>query len=105
MCRWAVRELKRAVNAGLRQGAVADSIVLAKESAASLLERSIRFGHGRLAIIRLRIAVQAGAAVLPEQWTYCREAAARSRDEALKALFVDAARLASARPTSHTPAH
>ncbi len=105
MCSQVVRTLKRAVSTGSRQGAPADSLALARESAVALLERSIQFGHGRLAIIRLAIAVHAGADVPSPDWVYCREVASRSRDARLKELFMDAAQQASVRSPSTDPRH
>lgn len=90
MARQLIRIYKRAVQAGSRQGADDNCKRLARTSALSLLERSIGFGHGRLAVIRLDIAVCAGADVPEEHWSYCRTAAETSRDITVKALFVAA---------------
>ena len=89
--------MKRAVAAGSRAGVQADVVILAEEAALSLLARSISFGHGRLAVIRLVMAVQAGADVPQEHWTYCREAASRSQDDRLRELFFEAAQSAASR--------
>jgi hypothetical protein len=69
--------------------------MLAQESALSLLQRSIGFGHGRLAVLRLLMAVQTGADVPPQQWDYCRDVALASRDLTLQALIERAARTTS----------
>ena len=45
MTRQVVRDMKRAVVAGRRSGANPDAVVLARESALSLLARSIQFGY------------------------------------------------------------
>ncbi|HSV71643.1 MAG TPA: hypothetical protein VLI72_16165 [Methylibium sp.] len=103
MSRQVVRELKRAVQAAARPGACTGSVVLARDSALSLLARSIGFGHGRLAVIRLGMAVHAGAEVPAEHWTYCRTAADDSRDPSLQALFLAAAQAAHARPAAAPP--
>jgi hypothetical protein len=58
-----------------------------QESATWLLERSIAFGHGRLAVIRLSIAVKSGAVVPASWWEYCLSVAAASRDRELEALM------------------
>jgi hypothetical protein len=73
--------------------------VLPKELALELLARSIAFGHGQVAVIRLAMAVDAGADVPQGHWTYCREAASRCKDATLQALFLEATRAASERPT------
>jgi len=83
--------MKRAVSAGSRDGAPGDMRVLAKESALALLARSIDFGHRRLAVIRLAMAVKAGADVPAAHWDYCRDAVIGTCDAALQALFEDAA--------------
>ena len=76
--------------------------VLPKESALALLARSIAFGHGQVAVIRLAMAVHAGADVPQGHWTYCREAPSRCKDATLQALFLEAARTASGQPASCT---
>ena len=91
MSRIHIRNMKRAVQAGSRPGATAESASLSQESALSLLARSIEFGHGRLAVIRLVIAVQTGAEVSETQWQYCKAVATSPRaDETLRALYRDA---------------
>jgi len=88
--------MKRAVSAGLHGDARGEVRVLAKESALALLARSIDFGHSRLAVIRLAMAVKAGADVPAAHWEYCRAAAACARDTELQALFAEAAGTARA---------
>lgn len=90
MSRQAVRDLKRAVRTGSRAGADGGSHVLAKESALALLARSVRFGHSRLAVVRLAMAVRAGADVPCSHWDYCRGVVAAAKDPALQALFAEA---------------
>ena len=104
MSRQVVRQMKRslAVAAGNRPGAGPDAAVRAQESALSLLSRSIAFGHRRLAIRRLLMAVEAGTEVLPEHWIYCREAATDAEDASLKTMFLQAAHLASCAVTTAT---
>ncbi|MBL8326971.1 MAG: hypothetical protein JNJ89_18630 [Rubrivivax sp.] len=87
MTRQAVRELKRVIH---RE----PDGPLARKSALSLLARSVLFGHGRLAVIRLGMAVHAGADVPPEHWDYCRRAAEACRDTTVKGLFLAAAQQA-----------
>ena len=96
MSRIHIRNMKRAVHAGSRPDSTAESTTLSRESALSLLARSIAFGHGRLAMIRLVMAVQAGARVSETQWQYCRDVAASPRaDDAMKALYRAAAQAAT----------
>ena len=83
--------MKRDVEAGRRADAHAEASALAARAALSLLARSIAFGHKRLALIRLAIAVRAGANIPPTSWLYCREVASHSRDERLRSLFIEAA--------------
>jgi hypothetical protein len=85
MSRQTVRELKRAFKSAMSPEI--NNRVLASESALLLLERSIRFGHGKLAVIRLCMAVRAGADIPTSYWVYCRDAVNASQDPALKALF------------------
>jgi hypothetical protein len=87
MSRQIIRDWKRSVSAGLRPHAEPPAALLAKESALSLLQRSIGFGHGRLAVVRLALAVQTGADVPAAHWSYCRSAASASRDLTLQALL------------------
>ena len=83
--------MKRDVEAGRRANAHAEASALAAQAALSLLARSITFGHKRLALIRLAIAVRAGANIPPTSWLYCREVASHSQDERLRSLFIEAA--------------
>ena len=91
MARSDIRRMKRYVEAGRRVDADADASTLAALAALSLLARSITFGHRRLALIRLEIAIRAGADIPPESWIYCREVASHSPDESLRSLFIEAA--------------
>jgi hypothetical protein len=60
------------------------------------LARSIRFGHPGLAVLRLAVAVQAGAHPSHDQWRYCSDAALNSKDITLQALFEHASARAGA---------
>jgi hypothetical protein len=62
MTRDEVRNLKKAV----RQGN--------KEAAAKLLERSIEFGHRKLAVLRCIIAERLGVVLRIDQLLYCQSA-------------------------------
>jgi hypothetical protein len=59
-----------------------------QEAALALLTRSIKFGHRRLAVIRLAKAVEVKAAVTKEQWEYCERVAAESSDIAVRCLLI-----------------
>jgi hypothetical protein len=61
MSREAVRQMKRAVKCSGDPGATVELQALAKEVAVQLLDRSIKFGHGRLSVVRLAMAVRSGA--------------------------------------------
>jgi hypothetical protein len=89
--------MKRAVRAG-GPGASDASQALAKDCALSLLKRSIGFGHGRLAVIRLAMAVRAGAEIPVACWVYCRDAVEASKDPLLQGLYLTAATEAGTRP-------
>ena len=91
MSRHIVRAMKQAMKAGARPLARASETGLAGDSALALLERSIGFGHSRLAVIRLAIAVHAGADIPSSHWAYCEEAAQQSNDRDLQALWLEAA--------------
>ena len=91
-----VRSMTRAIRAANGVPGDDEGHVLAKEFSLSLLARSIDFGHRRLAVIRLFMAVQAGAEVPHEHWIYCRQAAAALPDDSVKDLFLQAAAAAPA---------
>jgi len=91
MTRNAVRDLKRTARAGTRPGADAADRMLSRECAVELLSRSIRFAHGKLAVLRLVMAVESGASVAPEHWQYCKRVAESSADIQVKQLYQSAA--------------
>jgi hypothetical protein len=91
MTRETVRLLKRAIKSGARLGASPGDMRLGSASALSLLDRSIAFGHGRLAVVRLAMAVEAGAPVGETQWNYCAKVAAASGDAQLLRIYQAAA--------------
>ena len=65
-----------------------------------LLERGIAFGHDRLAVVRLSIAVEAGAQVPAQYWAFCERAVQRSQDVDLHALMSAARRRLSTQPNA-----
>jgi hypothetical protein len=91
-----VHTLKRAVRAIRKPHASDQEKVLASEAALLLLTKSIVFGHGRLAVMRLGLAVSAGASVPEEHWSYCARAARESCDGRIQELYRDAAHSALA---------
>jgi hypothetical protein len=97
MSRQVIREMKRSLAAAAKPAAGVGAQTLARESALALLDRSIVFGHRRLAVIRLAMAVNSGADLTLAHWTYCREAAEQSRDAALQAVLRNAIEAASLR--------
>lgn len=97
--RQAIRQMKRSVVAGSRQDARAQAVALARESALLLLARSVAFGHRRLAVLRLTMAVRAGADIPQQHWAHCREAASTSADADLRAKFLRAEQAAASPPT------
>lgn len=78
-------------------------MLLAKKSPLSLLQRSVGFGHGKLALARLAMAVQADANVPAPHWIHCRQAASKSRAPTLHALFQGAERVQSPDPDPFYP--
>lgn len=90
-----IRSLKRLARAG--SSPVAQPALQAQSQliVLELLERSIRFGHRRLALQRLRHAADLGAPLRDDHWRYCQQVAQASNDKDLVALFAMARRLAS----------
>lgn len=80
------------MRAGLRPQSSVEDSERAQASALALLNRSIRFGHDRLALLRLADALRLGAHVSTEHWRYCDAAMIRVGDEALCDRIVKAAR-------------
>ena len=95
MKRETVRTFKRAVRKGMQARDDAPQRVLGQDCALALLERSVAFGHGRLAILRLCTAVQAGASVPREHWLYCSRVAAMDQDGKVRELYGQAVARAS----------
>lgn len=86
-----VRSLKRLARPGRDTGAAPALRLQSQTIALALLDRSIKFKHHRLALLRLKEAVELGAAVDTEQWTYCKGVLAQVQDVALRADFERAA--------------
>lgn len=97
--------MKRMMTHGCRPGATGESQALAKEAAVKLLERSIQFGHGRLSVVRLAMAINSGAVISQEHWIYCSHVAVSSNDAITQALFLEATQRASGLFELHRLAH
>lgn len=93
MSRQEIRRLKREMTNGLYPGVARESLVLATVAVVLHFERSIRFGHGRLSVVRLAIAAQSGASIPREHWNYCKQVASSSKDSNTQSLYMEAARL------------
>ena len=90
MSRDSVRQMRKVVSLGHEADATALSLTQAQEAAAQLLERSVFFGHKRLSVVRLSIAVQLGAVLPLDHWNHCARVAKVSSDSRIRALYVDA---------------
>lgn len=86
-----LRSLKRLARAGSHTDAAPELKLQSQAIALALLDRSIKFKHRRLALLRLKEAVDLGATVNTEQWTYCKSVLALVQDGALRADFERAA--------------
>jgi hypothetical protein len=95
MTRETVRTLKRGTRAASRPGAADADHMFSAECALALLARSIQFAHGRLAVLRLWMAVDAGASIPQEHWLYCARVASETRDSRAQELYREAASKAS----------
>lgn len=79
MTRAVVRNLKKGLRGSSASARDRSGLAYVQASALALLERSVKFGHGRLAIQRLATAVRVGAPVPPKHLAYCIQAMARAR--------------------------
>jgi hypothetical protein len=105
MARQTIRDFKRSLHAGMATCASEEQRLHARAAALSLLERSVRMGHRRLAVIRLHAAVTAEAAVPDEHWRYCLEAATACKNAAVQDLYITSLAVATATPTRATKRH
>ncbi|HEX7910056.1 MAG TPA: hypothetical protein VF534_18465 [Paraburkholderia sp.] len=79
--------MKREIKLGISSGNAPEAAVAARTAALKLLDRSIRFGHCRLAVIRFVTAAEVGAAITPDQVRYCEDAVAICNDASLGQSF------------------
>jgi hypothetical protein len=63
--------MKRTIRTALHAEDAISASDAGRDCALALLQRSVSFGHGRLAVLRLALAVRVGAPVPPEYWKYC----------------------------------
>lgn len=70
MSRAKIKTLKNTVHLGTRLSASESDIRAARDAALQLLQHSVKFGHARLAIIRLVDAVKLEAVVGSDLWDY-----------------------------------
>ncbi|MBO1016023.1 hypothetical protein IPU70_20835 [Achromobacter sp. SD115] len=80
MSRALIRSLKKTQRVGAQAQASAAQQQDARSAALSLLRRSVRFKHDRLAVLRLANAVQLGANVDETLWEYCHAVASGMAD-------------------------
>lgn len=80
-----LRALKRLARAGSGKDAALPLQQQSRVIALALLDRSIQFKHRRLALLRLKEALELGASVSTEQWTYCKGVLTLEQDGALRA--------------------
>ncbi|MGS1110525.1 hypothetical protein ACVCNH_30060 [Achromobacter anxifer] len=80
MSRALIRSWKKTQRVGTRAQASATQLQDARSAALSLLQRSVRFKHDRLAVLRLENAVQLGANVDETLWDYCHAVASHMAD-------------------------
>jgi len=90
--------MKRAVQKAVGGPSSAAEKTGGQDCALALLQRSIEFGHGRLSVLRLALAAQAGALVPAEHWNYCKEIIERADDPTLRETFLTAISFAQQPP-------
>ncbi|WP_180736733.1 hypothetical protein [Paraburkholderia sp. PGU19] len=82
--------MKREIKLGMNSDHAPEADAAARTAAFKLLDRSITFGHRRLAIIRFVMAAEIGAAVTPDQVRYCEDALTICNDASLSQSFAAA---------------
>jgi len=95
--RQGLRSLKRLARSGQGADAPPELRQQSQAIALALLDRSIKFRHGRLALLRLKEALALGAVVDAAQWAYCQGVLAQVHDIALRADVEQARRRAMGR--------
>ncbi|MFC6283483.1 hypothetical protein [Polaromonas aquatica] len=87
MSREKVRAMKRAIVAFERPEPSCEEESAARACAAALLDRSIEYGHARLAVLRLAVAARIGADISAAHWDYCFSVTADCNDPGLQQVF------------------
>lgn len=82
-----VSSLKRLARLGSSTDAAPALRLQSRAIALALLNRSIKFKHRRLALLRLKEAIELGATVTTEQWTYCMSVLTLEKNGTLRADF------------------
>ena len=91
MSRANVRAMKRVIVAGDKPNPSSDEQIAARVCASALLNRSIDYGHARLAVLRLVAAARMGADIPSAHWDYCSNVISLCKDPELRDLFSKAA--------------
>ncbi|GEM_PF-5474484 len=105
MSRALIRSLKKTQRLGANSQASTAQRQDACSAALSLLQRSVRFKHDRLAVLRLANAVQLGANVDETLWDYCLAVASNLADPTQLQKVLALRRGATDQPTGDiTPA-
>lgn len=96
-----IRVLKRLARSGSAPLAPPAQRQLSQQIILKLLDRSIRFGHRRLAVQRLQEAAEIGAPLRDEHWRYCLQVVASADDPELgKRLAAARCHAGRSRPTT-----
>jgi hypothetical protein len=82
--------MKRVIVAGDKPNPSGEEQIAARACASALLNRSIDYGHARLAVLRLVAAARIGANILAEHWDYCSSVVSVCKDPELSDLFAKA---------------
>lgn len=87
------RRAERSLNRAVARAVAGKSVnpLEARDAALGLLARSVRFGHVRLAVRRLALAVQLDVDVPSAYWRYCCEVVETSADNRLRERFLQLA--------------
>lgn len=93
-----LRSLKRLARSGSGVDVAPELKLQSQVIALALLDRSIKFKHRRLALLRFKDAIEMGAQVDVEHWIYCKSLLSLETDGALRA---DVERAAIAFRSSH----
>lgn len=79
--------MKRVIVAGDKPNPSGEEQIAARACACALLNRSIDYGHARLAVLRLVAAARMGADIPAAHWEYCSGVVSLCKDPELRDLF------------------